>query len=70
MADYKPTTEELAQATENTLSQSEWVINGVPAEIEEVGQTVDGEIDVRTTAGMFTRSEFYNKIAAGEIKKV
>lgn len=66
----KATTEELAQATENVLSQNEWVIDGVPAEIQEVGQTVNGEVDIRTTAGMYTKSEWHQKVMAGDIQKL
>lgn len=70
MTNYETSTEELARATERVLSESEWLIDGVPAEIDEVGQTVDGEIDIRTTAGMYTRSEWYSKMMDGDITKL
>jgi hypothetical protein len=70
MAHYEPTTDELAAATESVLTDHEWIIDGVPAEVEEVGTTVDDEVDIRTTAGMFTREEWYKKMGDGEIQKV
>jgi len=70
MARNTASTEELAEATERVLSRKEWVVDGVPAEVREVGLTVDGEIDIRTTAGMFTRDEWYAKMSDGEIREV
>jgi len=60
---------ELANAMENTLTESEWVIDGVPAEVDSV--TVDNDdVWVNTNAGHFTRSEWHKAMCNGTVTRV
>ena len=63
------TTSELANATERTLTESEWVVDGVPVEIVDVTVTND-RVDIHTSAGSFFKSEWHSKMCKGEIVKV
>lgn len=65
----KPTPKELARATEKTLTEKDWVIDGVPAEITSVTY-VEGELWINTNAGMYTKFEWHSKMCEGEIQRV
>jgi hypothetical protein len=61
--------EELAEAIERTTENKEYVVDGVPAEVTNA-TNVEGEIWIDTNAGMFTKSEWHEKICNGEITEV
>jgi len=63
-----PTQEELAAGLEAALSDKDFVIDGVPATVDEVFVDRTGTTTVDTNAGMYSRDEWHRKILDGEIE--